>query len=235
MRAASMVVWRSRGLFDVAVVWAALTALCWYAFALVPIQLAAAGTLGLDHERTSSLLFIIWCTSGVGTVLFALVTRQPIALGSSFPLLTYLATLAGLYSFGQLMGGLLVAGAVVTLVGWLRIGGQIVRSIPPSIAMATFVGSVFGVLIRMIESVATSPSIAGATVGGYLLGCILRSRLLPPIGAAALGGLFAIGFGPPIRQTPLAWSLPPRASSNPNSRSPQCWPLRFRRSSCHSP
>jgi predicted benzoate:H+ symporter BenE len=155
---------------DAAVVWAALTAFCWYAFALIPIQLATASALGLDHTGASSLVFIIWSTAGVGTLAFALTTRQPIALSSQFPVLIYLASLSEQFTLPQLMGGLLVSGLAVTIIGWLGLAARVLHWIPASIAMAVFVGSVFGVLGHVVDACRMDPMVGGAAVGGYLLG-----------------------------------------------------------------
>ena len=194
--------------FDAAVVWAALTAFCWYAFALVPIQLATADALGLGRQQASSLVFVVWCTAGVGTLAFALATRQPIALSMQFPALIYLSTLSDRFSFPQLMGGVFVAGLVVSVAGYVGIVGWVLRRIPPSIVMAVFVGSVFGVLTRAVAACGSDVLVAGSTVAGYAAGCILRWRLLPPIGMAALWGAVGTGLGGRLSAGTVAWAMP---------------------------
>jgi benzoate membrane transport protein len=194
--------------FDVAVVWAALTAFCWYVFGLVPIQVAAAGTLGLDQQQTSSLIFIIWITAGVGTLVLSSCMRQPIALSMQIPTLIYVATLSSQFTLPQLMGGILVAGLVIALAGILGIVGWALRWIPPSIAMAVFVGSVFGVLTHLIHASLTDAPVVGATVAGYVVGCLLKSRLLPPIGAAAIGGAAATVLAGRLGPMAIAWAPP---------------------------
>lgn len=200
--------WRSIVSFDVAVVWAALTAFCWYVFGLVPIQVAAAGTLGLDQRQTSGLIFIIWVTAGVGTLALSSWMRQPIALSMQIPTLIYVATLSAQFTLPQLMGGILVAGLVIALAGILGIVGWALRWIPPSIAMAVFVGSVFGVLTRLIDASLADAPIVGATVAGYVVGCLLKSRLLPPIGAAVIGGAAATVLAGRLEPPAIAWAAP---------------------------
>jgi benzoate membrane transport protein len=193
---------------NVAAAWAALTAGCWYAFALVPIQLAGAAQLGLDAAQTSSMLFALWSTAGVATLAFALITRQPVALGASFPLLIYLGSLGDRFSFPELMGGVLIAGVIVLVLGWLRLVGRVIRWVPTEIAMGVFVGSVFGVLTRLVEACLSDAAVAGPVVAGYVLGCALRWRRLPPIGLAALLGLGAVVIGGRFSADAVAWAWP---------------------------
>lgn len=73
--------------------------------------------------------------------------------------------------------------------------------------MAVFVGSVFGVLGHVVDACRLDPLVAGVTVGGYVLGSVLRWRLLPPIGLAALAGALSGALGSRISDVAVEWSL----------------------------
>jgi len=74
--------------------------------------------------------------------------------------------------------------------------------------MAVFVGSVFGVLTHLIDASLTDAPVVGATVAGYIVGCLLKSRLLPPIGAAAIGGAAATVLAGRLGPLAVAWAAP---------------------------
>ena len=46
--------------FNMAAVWAGLTAFVWYVFGALPLHLEVAGQLGLSAGQASSWIFVIW-------------------------------------------------------------------------------------------------------------------------------------------------------------------------------
>src|SRR5215210_2835808 len=82
---------------------AGLTTFIWYAVGMVPVQIAATGQLGLEADQVSSWIFIIWASGAVSSVVLSLVYRQPIPITSTIPGLLFMATLAGSYSYPELL------------------------------------------------------------------------------------------------------------------------------------
>jgi len=93
--------------------WAGLTAFVWYAFGTVPLHISVSEQLGLTTAQTSSWIFIVWFSSAVASIATSLYFRQPIPITWTIPGLVYLGTLAGRFSFAELVGANLVAGVLV--------------------------------------------------------------------------------------------------------------------------
>src|SRR5687768_3830996 len=102
---------------NAAAVWAGLTAFIWYAFGTVPLQIAVSGQLGLTEAQSSSWIFIVWFSGSVASIALSLYFRQPIPITWTIPGLVYLGTLAGQFTFPELVGANLIAGGLVVLLG----------------------------------------------------------------------------------------------------------------------
>src|SRR5207248_5917180 len=117
---------------------AGLTAFVFYTTSGVPLLLGITQRLGLDAAQTSSWFFIVFFSTAVTSLGLSLVYRQPLPMNWSLPGLLYLGGLAGHFSYPELVGANLMAGALILIVGVLRIGGQLVRLVPLPIAMGMF-------------------------------------------------------------------------------------------------
>src|SRR5919202_6409882 len=111
--------------------WAGLTTFIWYAVGLVPVQIAVTGQFGLSADQVSSWIFIIWFSGSVASIGLSLVYRQPIPITSTIPGLIFLGTLAGRFSFPELVGANMMAGVVIAALGVLGIGGSHLPHPPP--------------------------------------------------------------------------------------------------------
>ena len=105
--------------------WAGLTAFVWYSFGAVPLHISVAGQLGLTAGESSSWIFIIWTSGAVASIVLSLYYRIPIPITWSIPGLIYLGTLAGQFTFAEIVGANLVAGVLILVFSLLGIGGRI--------------------------------------------------------------------------------------------------------------
>ena len=94
-----------------AAVSAGISAFIFYVAAPVPLLIAVAGRLGLDAAHTSSWFFIVFASTAVTSIVLSLVYRQPLPFNWSLPGLLYLGSLAGHYSYPELVGANVMAGA----------------------------------------------------------------------------------------------------------------------------
>ena len=191
-----------------AAVWAGLTAFVWYAFGAVPLHIGVSAQLGLSIEQTSSWIFIVWVSGAVSSIALSLHYRQPIPITWTIPGLIYLGTLAGRFSFAELVGANLVAGIVLVAAGLLGLGGKLIRWLPLPIVMGMFAGSILGYFTRMIVATVEDVAVAGTSVGCYLVGRFLANPRLPPVGLAVLGGGIAVTILGTASTQPLEWHLP---------------------------
>ena len=127
--------------------WAGLTAFVWYAFGAVPLHISVSEQLGLTTAQTSSWIFIVWFSGAVSSIAASLYFRQPIPITWTIPGLVYLGTLVDRFSFAELVGANLVAGVLLLALGFLGIGGRIMRWLPLPIIMGMFAGSILEYIV----------------------------------------------------------------------------------------
>lgn len=187
---------------------AGLTAFVYYAFGALPLHLAISQQLGLTESQTSSWVFIVWFNGALWTIGVCLIYRQPIPITWTVPGLVYLGSLAGQFSFAEIVGGNLMAGLLFFLLAVLRMGERIMKWLPLPIVMGMFGGSIFIYVTRTVNVIVEDMAVAGVTVAGYLAGRAIGSRKVPPVGLAVIFGAFAVAFSSGVDVGALPWGLP---------------------------
>jgi benzoate membrane transport protein len=202
---------RSVGLlrdFNAAALAAGLTAFAWYTFGAVPLHLGVSDQLGLDLAETSSWIFVVWITGAISSIALSLRYTQPIPITWSIPGLVYLGTLAGEFSFAELVGANVVAGVLILVLGLLGIGGRIMAWLPLPIVMGMFAGSILEYVVRLVDATVDDVLVAGSAVVGYVAGRLIANPHVPPVGLAALFGALAVFLGGRAESASVDWSLP---------------------------
>src|SRR5215475_2648649 len=141
--------------------WAGITGFVWYAFGTVPLHIAVCGQLGLTTAQSSSWMFIVWFSGALASIALSLHFRQPIPITWTIPGLIYLGTLAGRFSFPELVGANLVAGLILLVLGLVVIGGVIMRWLPLPIIMGMFAGSILPYVVNMVTATVEDVAVAG--------------------------------------------------------------------------
>ncbi len=194
--------------FNMAAVWAGLTAFVWYAFGALPLHLEVAGQLGLSPGESSSWIFVIWFAGAITSIALSLFYRLPIPITWTIPGLIYLGTLSGQFSFAEIVGANLIAGVAILLLGAFGIGERIMAWLPLPIVMGMFGGSILVYVTRMVAASVADVLVAGITVASYLVGRLIGSPRIPPMGLAVIvGGVAVFVFGDTTTEV-VSWSLP---------------------------
>jgi benzoate membrane transport protein len=191
-----------------AATWAGLTAFVWYAFGAVPLHIGVSEQMGLTTAQTSSWIFIVWFSGAVSTIAASLYFRQPIPITWTIPGLVYLGTLSDRFSFEELVAANLVAGVLLLALGVSGIGGRIMRWLPLPIVMGMFGGSILEYVTRMVVATVGDLAMAGTTVACYLLGRLINSPRLPPVGLAVVGGGIAVALSGATGMSAVEWAPP---------------------------
>ena len=194
--------------FHPAALWAGVTAFVWYLFGALPLHISVSEQLGLATAQTSSWIFIAWFSGAVASIAASLYFRQPIPITWTIPGLVYLGTLAGRFTFAELVGANLVAGFLLVALGRLGVGGKIMRWLPLPIIMGMFAGSILEYVIRMVRVAVEDVAVAGTVIGCYLIGRLIADPRVPPVGLAVAGGAVAIAVAGTGGMAPVEWSLP---------------------------
>jgi benzoate membrane transport protein len=199
---------RLAGDFNMAALWAGLTAFVWYGFGALPLHLEVAGQLGLSAQQSSSWIFIIWFGGAITSIALSLYYRLPIPITWTIPGLIYLGTLAGQFSFPELVGANLMAGVAILVLGAFGIGARIMAWLPLPIVMGMFAGSILVYVTRMVAASVEDVLVAGITLASYLVGRFIASPRVPPMGLAVIvGGAAVFAFGDSATEV-ISWSLP---------------------------
>jgi benzoate membrane transport protein len=194
--------------FNMAALWAGLTAFVWYGFGALPLHLEVAGQLGLNAQQSSSWIFIIWFAGAIVSIALSLYYRLPIPITWTIPGLIYLGTLAGQFSFPELVGANLMAGVAILVLGAFGIGARIMAWLPLPIVMGMFAGSILVYVTRMVAASVEDVLVAGIALASYLIGRFIASPRVPPMGLAVIvGGAAVFAFGDSTTEV-IAWSLP---------------------------
>lgn len=188
--------------------WAGLTAFVWYAFGAVPLHIAVAGQLGLTAAQSSSWIFIIWTTGAVASIGLSLYYRIPVPITWSIPGLIYLGTLAGEFTFAEIVAANLIAGVMILALGLSGVGERMMKWLPLPIVMGMFAGSIFGYVTRLVTVTVEDVLVAGPTVAGYLLGRLIGNPRIPPVGLAVVFGAVAVLATRQAVPEAMSWSLP---------------------------
>ncbi|MGH7773843.1 MAG: benzoate/H(+) symporter BenE family transporter [Candidatus Binatia bacterium] len=194
--------------FNAAALWAGLTTFVWFASGMVPLQIAVSEQLGLSAAQSSSSIFIVWFTAAASSMALSLYYRQPIPITYTIPGLIYLGTLAGEFSFSELVGANLMAGLLIVMLGLIGIGGRIMEWLPLPIVMGMFAGNILGYVTRMVRATVDHLFVAGSTAAGYLLGRAIASPRVPPMGLALICGGAAVLLSERVTAAPILWNLP---------------------------
>jgi benzoate membrane transport protein len=194
--------------FNMAAFWAGITAFIWYAFGTVPLHIAVSGQLGLATAQSSSWMFIVWFTGAIASIALSLWFRQPIPITWTIPGLVYLGTLAGQFSFAEMVGANLLAGILIFILGIMGVGARIMAWLPLPLVMGMFAGSILGYMTRMVSATVTDALIAGTTVAAFLVGRAINSSRIPPLGLAMVAGGIAVLASGKLGHASIEWSLP---------------------------
>ncbi len=194
--------------FNMAAVWAGLTAFVWYGFGALPLHLEVAGQLGLSSTEASSWIFVIWFTGAITSVALTLYYRIPIPITWTIPGLIYLGTLSGQFTFPEIVGANLMAGAAILVLGAFGAGERIMAWLPLPVVMGMFGGSILVYVTRMAAASVADVLVADITLFSYLVGRLINSERVPPMGLAVIiGGIAVFAFGETSTEV-VSWSLP---------------------------
>ena len=185
-----------------------VTASVWYFVGSLPIMIAVSGRLEVGATEASSWLFICYFTAGLAGLIFSLLYRQPIPVGWTIPGIIYLGTLAGQFSFDEIVGANLIAGFLIILIGVLKLGSRILIMLPLPIILGMFAGSILNYVTRMVTATVGDLPIGGLTIAGYLLGRAVASPKLPPLSVALLFGGVASAVWGQSSPSPIIWAPP---------------------------
>ena len=187
---------------------AGLSAFIFMIFGALSLQVAVVNQFGLAEPQARSWIFITWLTTALVSLPLIIRYRQPLGIGWTIPGLVYLGSLAGQFTFEEIVGANLMAGVAIIVCGVLGVGGRIIHLVPLPILMGMFAASIVEFITRLADATAHSPAIVGPMLAAYLLVRALNNPRIPPVGiAAAVGAAMIVVLGG-VDPVPVEVGLP---------------------------
>jgi benzoate membrane transport protein len=171
------------------------------------IVLAAAETLGLTRPQTISLFIALHGLPAILGLALTALYRQPLMATYNFSGLLLLASAAGQYSYREIAGSVLVAGALVVLIGVFGLSARLAAVIPAPIVLAMLAAVVMPFVVRVFTDMASAPALIGLTVAGFLVARRVLSARIPAVLPALGIGLIVAGIQGDVHRFPDGWVM----------------------------
>lgn len=176
--------------------------------AAVTIPLAVAQQLGLSRTATISWVVALYGVPGALSLAIALLHRQPVLLTGNVMALVVMADLGTRFSYPEIVGATMAAGAVVALVGAVGLTGRLAAAVPPPVMYGVLAGGVLPFVVGVFTSSTEAPLLVGAVFVAYLVGQQLVGRRLPAVLPALAVGLAIAAATGQLGSAPDAVTLP---------------------------
>jgi len=158
-------------------------------FALVLAGLAAVGA---SPAQAGSGLFALCLALGILNIAIAWRTRLPVSIAWSTPGVAFLATVGQVDGgFSAVVGGFLMASALIVLSGIWKPFSRLVSAIPAPIANGMLAGILLTLCLAPIKAVEAFPLLALPIILAWALGLAFARRYAVPI--AVLVALVVLG------------------------------------------
>jgi benzoate membrane transport protein len=171
------------------------------------VVLGAASTQGLTTGETAAWIITIYGVAGGLGLLLTVRYRQPLPLTGNVFIVIFVAGLGTDFSWPELVGAAMAAGAVVLVLGALGLTGRLTALLPAPIVYGLLAGAVLPFFVDMFTELGSQPLLVGGMLVAYLLAQWKLAPRVPAILLALLVGLLLAGLGGDLRATPAAGVL----------------------------
>ena len=139
---------------------------------------------GLSQTEIVSWMFTAFLLGGLLSIFFSLYYKMPLVFTNSLPGMMLVGSLYAMFGMREMVGGLVMAGALVFLVGISGLMNLIKRILPIPIVMGMVAGVFLSYAVKMVTAVQNDTLVCGLVLLGYLV----TIRLFPkaPAQLAAL-------------------------------------------------
>ena len=126
-------------------------------FAIVLQGLTATGA---NNAEAASGLMISAIAMGLGCIIFAILTRNPVSCAWTTPGAAFLVTTGGVEGgFPVAVGAFLICAVALTLSGFIKPLGNLVSKLPASLASAMLGGILLGLCFQPFKAIAIDPAL----------------------------------------------------------------------------
>ena len=151
---------------------------------------------GLSQTQIISWMFTAFLLGGIMSVLFSLYYKIPLVFTNSLPGMILCGSLYTMFGMQEMVGGLIMAGALVFLVGISGLMDFIKRMLPIPIVMGMVAGVFLSYGVKMVTAVQGDPLVCGVVLLAYLLTLKLFPKAPAQLVALIMAALMVIFFSP---------------------------------------
>ena len=162
---------------------------------------------GYEETIADSWFFTVYVGSGLLSLVFAFLYREPIC--GAFSIAGTALLVATLQEFGlnEAVGAFLVSGILVTLIGVSGLFDWLMERVPNEVVMGALAGILLQFGIEVFSVLPEQPLLVGSMVAAYLVGERLVPKV-PPAVLALLVGLTIAGLSGQFDPSLVGISLP---------------------------
>ncbi|MDF3074798.1 MAG: benzoate transporter [Alphaproteobacteria bacterium] len=172
-----------------------------------PVVLQGLTAVGASQREAASGLMALSLAMGVCAIYLSLRHRQPISIAWSTPGAALLATSATVDGgFATAVGAFLVCGALIVVAGMWKKLGEMVASIPASLANAMLAGVLLGLCLAPVKAAAQAPALALPVIAVWAVLVVFRRLYAVPVAVALT--MVLIGVTTPLEGLASASLLP---------------------------
>lgn len=155
------------------------------------IIIDGATEAGLPPQLISSWIFGVYVFGGLISIALGLYYKMPITGAWSIPGAVLVVSALADFSFPEMVGAFLVAGALVLVLGLTGLIRKVVAWLPFPVIMAMIAGALIRFATGVVSAGTAAPWIVGAAVLGYLL-LSRYVKAVPGAVGALLVGILAV-------------------------------------------
>lgn len=144
-----------------------MTLVVWSGPAVLVFPVAQAA--GLSNEIAMSWLWATAISTSAVSIIMSLATRTPVISTWSTPAIAFLLTALPGTEFSDAVGAFIAAGAIITLVGFVKPIAKLISSIPDDIAAALNAAILLPFGFKIANSMMESPALVAVMVAAYLV------------------------------------------------------------------
>jgi benzoate membrane transport protein len=195
--------------------------------AVLGIVLTAAGPRGLrlSADQTSNWILVLYGLPALPNVVLSVRYRQPMLLTGNVFAVIFFGSLGDQFTFAELGGASLLAGAIVLAVASFGWTGHLTALIPAPIVSGLIAGAIMPFVTGIFTGLSTAdeqgdvsvrvPILVGSALIAYLLSQRFLGSRIPAIFPALVAGLAAAALTGQFGDVPTSFALPDIAITQP--------------------
>lgn len=176
--------------------------------ALLVMQVAESA--GLSRNETVTWMFAVYFLGGLLNLVMTFAYKIPYGGAHSITAIAFLASVAAQFTLGELAGGFILSGLIITLFGFTGLFKKVLYYIPKPLIDALLAGLIINYVVKIVPAVMSMPLVGLLAIVGFFIPRFISRKIPPFMGVLVLGliGLFSSYTFPSMQHTSFILPLP---------------------------